>query len=117
MMLNVPDGVTVRAQNKRGYNVHNVIVVVKHVEDLLANGIFKPEHITIETPYNAQLDQYKQAIYHISQTPFGQKLKINLIHRQTGDSSQGGENEAFYFDSVVASRSMGGIDSSKNIEY
>ena len=63
VLIDVPNGVTLLTSSQSAYNVHEIIVVLNLVKELVAEGLFKEENIAVLCPYNAQVEAFYTAPY------------------------------------------------------
>ena len=107
LCMNVETGVCLNSRTKSRYNLPNVIIDMYIIELVVEAGVFKPEEITIITPYKEQASSIRQAMYKASLTDFWRERDIKAIKVHTVDSMQGNESQMVITDFVMAKKRKG----------
>jgi len=94
--FNVSNGTCLRGPAKSRYNLHNVIPTTHEIREMLKEGLWTQEEITVITPYRAQAKQYRK-----------RNLKLYKLTVSTVDAMQGHENKCTIFDIVLSFTRIG----------
>ena len=97
--LNVVDGICLRSASKSRFNLQNIAVTIHTVFQMIAQGLWTEDEISIITLYRQQATHYRNIL-----------RSQNLIPVQvfTADSVQGRENKCTIIDIVLAFVRIGG---------
>ena len=107
LCMNVQSGVCLNSLTKSRKNMPNVIIDMYIVESVVEAGTFKPNEITIITPYKAQASAIRHALSKASNTEFWRNRDVNDIKVHTIDSMQGSESPMVITDFVMAQKRTG----------
>ncbi|KAK4697257.1 hypothetical protein P7C71_g783, partial [Lecanoromycetidae sp. Uapishka_2] len=106
--LSVTQGITIRGATHSRRNLHNIVVDLNIVEEVIRRQIFAPAEITICTPYKDQAAAIRAAIVcGTKKSEFWRTFDARAIKVFTTDSMQGAENSLVIFDTVLANKRRG----------
>jgi hypothetical protein len=93
LVLDLHNGICLTGRSGSRYNLHNISQTLELIEKLVANAVFDPSEIAIQSPYREQNARYRAAMAAASSTPFwnDEGRSIWQIKLMTVDSFQGGE--------------------------
>jgi len=89
-------------------NLHNIIVDLMIVEEVVKLGIFTTKQITITTPYKDKASAIRTALTRaIKISDFWKNINAHDIKVATIDSVQGSENKLVIYDLVLSKKRTG----------